>query len=102
MANLRGPRQRIMEIIPVSTPAKALELFKTFRKESGANPITVPGSRAKYYTAQQVVDWYATQNKKINLGWFARALHAAVSSGMRISKVDHKIDGNDIVIYRGS
>jgi hypothetical protein len=88
--------------IAVSTPAQASTLFNEFRKNSGAQPITVKGSKAKYYSAHQVTEYFAQQGKIINLGWFARALHAAANSGMKISTNTVDLGDKQITVYRAS
>jgi hypothetical protein len=70
--------------IAVSTPAQASTLFNEFRKNSGAQPITVKGSKAKYYSAHQVTEYFAQHGKIINLGWFE--LHIGVPNGTPITK----------------
>lgn len=88
--------------IAVSTPAKAMALFQEFRANSGVQPILIPGSRAKYYTVQQMVDWFATQGKVIHSGWLGRALHAAANSGMRISTNETEVNDRKVTLYRAS
>jgi len=98
----RKTQQAAPQRIAVSTPAQALALFQEFKKLSGVNPIMIPGSRAKYYSVQQMVEWFATQGKIVHGGWLGRALHAAVASGMKISLNKTEIDNQEITLYRAS
>lgn len=93
--------QPVLQKIAVSTPGQAMKLFQEFRANSGEY-ITIKGSRAKWYTAQQMVDWFKAQGKSINLGWLARALHCAAQSGMKISTGQTELNDRTVTIYKAS
>lgn len=92
----------IPQKIAVSTPAQAMAIFQDFRKNSGIPGINIPGSKAKYYSVQQIVNWLAGQNKYVHGGWLGRALHSAVNSGMRISATRASVNDQELTLYRAS
>lgn len=91
--------------VPVSTPKLAVSLLKEFVKSADNNvpSVTVPGSKARWYSADTIVSWYlSNQNKYIHKGWLGRCLHAAIESqmaGVRMSSV-RSADGKSINVYR--
>ncbi len=92
----------IKQVITSSTEAKSV--FTKFVRTSGATPVKVGNSRAKYYTLSQVTDWYKTNfNKALEQRWFGRALNQAMSEGANVSSTETTLaDGRNVKVYRNS
>lgn len=92
-----------VETVKVSTPEIAYSLFREFLKSSPQH-INMEGSRAKYYTIEQMVEYFVTVGKKVDKGWLGRALTNAANSGkFNVSYVEaSKSNGSKINVYRNS